>query len=101
MQKQFKSLAAFAVIAAATVATPLMAAEDYKESKAPAASPNKGPVGTTSVNRYTQALINRIDANKDGKVTKEEFMKFMEAEFNALDKDKSGMLETSVVMNKE
>ena len=42
-----------------------------------------------------------MDVNRDGKVTKAEFMKFVEAEFDYLDKDKSGQLDTSEVMNKE
>jgi hypothetical protein len=33
------------------------------------------------------------DADKDGKISKQEWMKFMEAEFDRLDKDKSGDLD--------
>ena len=33
-----------------------------------------------------------MDTDKNGKVSKQEWMKFMEAEFNRLDKDKSGEL---------
>jgi Ca2+-binding EF-hand superfamily protein len=35
-----------------------------------------------------------VDKNGDGKVSKEEFMKFMEAEFDRLDKDKDGDLDS-------
>jgi hypothetical protein len=38
-------------------------------------------------------LILLLDTDKNGKVSKEEFMKFMEAEFDRLDKDKSGELD--------
>jgi len=38
-------------------------------------------------------LLLLIDANKNGKVTKQEWMSFMEAEFDRLDKDKSGVLD--------
>ena len=33
-----------------------------------------------------------MDTDKNGKISKQEWMKFMEAEFDRLDKDKSGAL---------
>ena len=33
-----------------------------------------------------------MDTDKNGKISKQEWMKFMEAEFDRLDKDKSGEL---------
>jgi hypothetical protein len=38
-------------------------------------------------------LLLLMDADKNGKISKQEFMKFMEAEFERLDKDKSGELD--------
>jgi hypothetical protein len=38
-------------------------------------------------------LLFLIDTNKNGKITKQEWMKFMEAEFDRLDKNKSGELD--------
>jgi EF hand len=38
-------------------------------------------------------LMLLIDPNENGKITKQEWMKFMEAEFDRLDKDKSGELD--------
>ena len=38
-------------------------------------------------------LLLLMDRDKSGKVSKEEFMSFMEAEFNRLDKDKNGELD--------
>src|ERR1700689_1483774 len=38
-------------------------------------------------------LLLLMDTDKNGKISKEEFMKFMEAEFARLDKDKSGELD--------
>jgi hypothetical protein len=38
-------------------------------------------------------LIGLMDADKNGMISKQEFMKFMEAEFDRLDKDKSGQLD--------
>ena len=38
-------------------------------------------------------LLLLVDTDKKGKVSKQEWMKFMEAEFDRLDKDKSGELD--------
>ena len=38
-------------------------------------------------------LVLLLDHDRNGKVSKEEFMKFMENEFDRLDKDKSGELD--------
>jgi Ca2+-binding EF-hand superfamily protein len=38
-------------------------------------------------------LLLLMDQDKDGKVSKEEFMRFMEAEFGRLDKNKDGKLD--------
>jgi hypothetical protein len=38
-------------------------------------------------------LLTLMDTDKNGKISKAEFMKFMEAEFDRLDKDKSGELD--------
>jgi hypothetical protein len=41
-----------------------------------------------------ERILFLVDKNGDGKVSKEEFMKFMEAEFDRLDKDKDGDLDS-------
>ncbi len=38
-------------------------------------------------------LLLLMDTNKNGKISKKEFMTFMEAEFDRLDRDKSGELD--------
>jgi hypothetical protein len=38
-------------------------------------------------------MLTLMDTDKNGKISKAEFMKFMEAEFDRLDKDKSGELD--------
>ena len=43
-------------------------------------------------NEVKQLLL-LIDTNKSGKISKQEWMKFMEAEFDRLDKDKTGELD--------
>jgi Ca2+-binding EF-hand superfamily protein len=40
-----------------------------------------------------RALLLMMDTDKNGKISKQEFMRFMEAEFDRLDKDKSGELD--------
>jgi hypothetical protein len=39
-------------------------------------------------------LLLLIDTQRTGKISKQEWMNFMEAEFDRLDKDKSGVLDT-------
>lgn len=39
-----------------------------------------------------------VDADKKGKVSKQEWMKFMEAEFDTLDKAKTGYLDVKELM---
>ncbi len=38
-------------------------------------------------------LVLLMDTDKNGRISKDEYMKFMEAEFDRLDKDKSGELD--------
>jgi Ca2+-binding EF-hand superfamily protein len=38
-------------------------------------------------------LLLLIDTDENGKISKQEWMKFMEAEFDRLDKDKKGQLD--------
>jgi Ca2+-binding EF-hand superfamily protein len=91
MRATIKSVAATAAFfAVATMSAGSLAAEAKKSS-----------VDTFSTNVYTQALVDRMDANKDGKVSKAEFMKFVEAEWNALDKNKDGVLQTTEFANRE
>jgi uncharacterized membrane protein YdfJ with MMPL/SSD domain len=62
-----------------TVATPTPAADDTeKEAKLAAATD------------AAKQLLLVMDTNKSGKVSKEEWMKFMEAEFDRLDTDHKG-----------
>jgi hypothetical protein len=39
-------------------------------------------------------LLFLMDTDKNGKISKEEWLKFMEAEFDRLDRDKKGQLDT-------
>ena len=42
-------------------------------------------------------LLLLMDTDKQGKVSKQEYMKFMEAEFNRMDKDKHGELDVKAI----
>ena len=50
---------------------------------------DKLAIGETEVKQ----LLALMDADKKGKVSKEKYMRFMEAEFERLDKDKKGELD--------
>jgi len=47
------------------------------------------------VEEEVKQLLLLIDTKKTGKITKQEWMSFMEAEFDRLDKDKSGVLDAA------
>jgi hypothetical protein len=53
------------------------------------ASATKLKVGLSPVAQ----LVQLMDTDKNGKVSKEEFMRFMEAEFDLADEDKNGELD--------
>jgi Ca2+-binding EF-hand superfamily protein len=46
-------------------------------------------------NKDVQELLLLMDGDKNGKISRHEWMSFMEAEFNRLDKDGSGELDLS------
>lgn len=76
-----------------TVATMLPAAATgvgtavAREQTAPV--PDKIALGQAEVKQ----LLLLLDTDKNGKVSKQEFIQFMQAEFDRLDKDKSGELD--------
>ena len=56
------------------------------------ASVPKQPDKAAMANVHVQELLLVMDTDKNGKISKQEWMKFMEAEFDRLDKDKTGQL---------
>jgi len=46
-----------------------------------------------SADRHTKTLMQMMDKDKSGSVSKDEFLQFMGREFDRLDRDKSGTLE--------
>ena len=55
----------------------------------PKETPNKLAIGEAEVKQ----LILLMDTDKNGKISRKEYMDFMAAEFDRLDKDKSGELD--------
>lgn len=76
---------AVVVASIAIWAIPVCAAADKGGTPRP---PDKQILAQDEV---TQLLL-LMDANKDGNISKQEWMKFMEAEFDRLDKNKNGVL---------
>lgn len=56
---------------------------------------DKVALGTDEVKQ----LLALMDTDKSGKISKKEFMDFMSAEFDRLDKDKSGELDARELVN--
>lgn len=78
-----------AMLAAALLATGLVAASIVIADEPPAASVSKLQSGLSS----TSQLLQLMDTDKSGKVSKAEFMRFMEAEFELADINKDGELD--------
>ena len=80
-------LGTFVLAAGALLASGGLAQARDEGPKPPA--PDTVKIGEEDAKR----LLVLMDRDKNGKVSKKEFMKFMEAEFNRLDKDKNGELD--------
>jgi hypothetical protein len=59
------------------------------DSSVPKPAPNKEALADNDVKH----LLLLMDTNQNGKITKEDWMKFAESEFDRLDKNKSGELD--------
>lgn len=53
----------------------------------------KQPTKDSMAEENVTELLLLMDTDKNGKISKQEWMKFMEAEFDTLDKDKKGELD--------
>jgi EF hand len=51
------------------------------------------PDKKTQINENVKEIFLLMDADKNGRISREEWMKFSAAEFDRLDKDKSGSLD--------
>jgi 5S rRNA maturation endonuclease (ribonuclease M5) len=86
------TLAITALLAAGPIVTRAWARGDNTQ---PAASPLL--LGEQEVKQ----LILLLDEDRNGRISKKEFMKFMDAEFDRLDKDKSGELDVQELKNSQ
>ena len=79
-----------AMLVIAMLATPWGMVRTAGAQKAAVSKPqDKLAIGEDEVKR----LLPLMDHDKDGKVSKQEFLRFMEAEFDMLDKKKEGKLD--------
>jgi len=53
--------------------------------------------GAGTYRGHVEAIIQKMDADQNGRVSKEEFMQFMSSEFDRLDRDRSGELTSEEV----
>src|SRR5258707_3070755 len=83
------NIACFIVIIAALVATWAMLGTAVAQKAATPKPEDKLALGEPEVKQ----LLLLMDTDKDGKISKQEWLKFMEAELDRLDKDKSGDLD--------
>ena len=77
------------VVMAVLVATWAMPGTAVAQKAATPKPQDKLALGEAEVKQ----LLLLMDTDKNGKISKQEWMKFMEAEFDRLDKDKSGDLD--------
>jgi hypothetical protein len=78
-----------ALAAATLVASGTWVGTALAREVAPSRAPNKLALGEDEVKQ----LLLLMDQDKNGKISEQEFMTFMQAEFKRLDKDKSGELD--------
>jgi len=89
--KLFPQVAIFFAVEPLTSAAAGQASSAQPGNSAPTYTPESPKVAAGAVD-VTQ-LVFLMDTDKNGKISKKEFMDFMSAEFDRLDKDKSGELD--------
>jgi len=99
-----KSVAAFCAISVFSAMTSVALADS--NVKTAAAQDSKKVVAEANarhqlISRYTQAIIDRMDADQNGEITRAQFMDFMSREFAALDQNGDGKLQKSEIMNRD
>jgi hypothetical protein len=90
-QKQKSILAVSMITALLTIAVWTGAASAQKSVPTPPTNEQKGAI--VAGEAAAKQLLLLMDKDKNGKVSKREWMKFMEAEFDRLDKNKDGVLD--------
>jgi len=84
-----------AVLLAGAIAVKVHAGQSEKSTGVPPPTPEqaKRERQLAAATEAARELLLVIDTNKSGKISKEEWMKFMEAEFERLDTDHKGQLD--------
>jgi EF hand domain-containing protein len=84
-----------AVLLAGAVAVKVRAGQSEKSTGVPPPTPEqaKRERQLAAATESARELLLTIDTNKSGKISKEEWMKFMEVEFDRLDTDHKGQLD--------
>jgi hypothetical protein len=77
------------VILAVTALFAMVGTTIAAQNEATPKAQDNGAVGEAGIKQ----MLPLMDQDKDGKVSKQDFMKFMEAEFDRLDKKKEGKLD--------
>lgn len=77
----------------------MAAAPAFSQSPYPSAAPEGGD--TMASMFWTEARMKSMDKNKDGMVSRQEFMDYMGAQFNMMDTKKDGMLTKAEFMDKK
>ena len=89
MLKQTKRALLIPFITIAIAVTGIIAVDTFAQKENSPRAVDKLAIGEDEVKQ----LLLLMDTNNNGKISKAEYMKFMEAEFERLDKDKSGELD--------
>lgn len=76
------------------LAAAMLAAGPWVGSAAAVIDP-PSPTSLAKGEKEAKRLLQIMDKDKNGKVSKQEFMTYMEAEFDRLDRDKSGELDVN------
>jgi len=88
VKKQWKIILGMMGLLVAGAVVPIAVMAQYPIQKVP---PREKKVAAGE--REAKKLLLLMDKDQNGKVSKQEFMSFMEAEFDRLDKDKNGELD--------
>ncbi|WP_263368629.1 penta-EF hand family protein [Edaphobacter bradus] len=89
MSKRRRIVLVVVLVVAALFSIGAIVGTTFAQKAAVPKPPNKLELGQDDV----KELLLLMDTDKNGRISKQEFMKFMEAEFDRLDKDKSGELD--------
>ncbi len=95
MFKHFKAVTAISVMTLAFMASAPASAQSGFPSAA-----SEGSGGPAAM-FWTEAMMKAMDANKDGMVSRKEFMDYMGAQFDKMDAKKDGMLTKGEFMDKK